>query len=96
MRDPSGQLTDSLKALGLSELLARARELRVAYPRDRERLIEAAVKAARFDDQNDRHEARGQQAVKAAGIKADVETPGVENRAQCRGEHPSENDDHQP
>jgi len=94
--DPSGQLTDGLEALGLSELLARARELGVAFLRDREGLIKAAIKATRLDKENDQHEARGKQAVKPAGIETEVEAPRVENSTECHVEHPSADDDHQP
>src|ERR1700730_17885591 len=43
VRYPSSQLADSLEALGLSELLTRARELGVAFLRDHQSLIKAAV-----------------------------------------------------
>ena len=93
---PPGQLTDSFEALGLREGLARARQLGVAFLRDCESLIKAAVKAARFDKESDRHEASGKKAVKVAGIKSDVETPGIENRAECPVKHPGDDDNHQP
>jgi hypothetical protein len=44
VRDPSGQLTDSLEALGLSEFLSRACEFGVAFLRDRKSLIKTLVR----------------------------------------------------
>ena len=96
VRDPSGQLTDSLEALGLSERFARAGELCVAFARDGEGLIKAAGKAARLDQHNGQPDARSKQTEKTAGIKTDVEAPRVDNRAECHIEHPSAEDDHQP
>ena len=42
VRDSSRQLADSLEASGLCKFLTRARELDIAFPRDRESLIKAA------------------------------------------------------
>jgi hypothetical protein len=72
VRNPSSQLTDRLQTLGLSELLARARELGATFFRDRESVIKPAVQAACLEQEYDRQEARGKQAEKAAGIKADI------------------------
>ncbi len=78
VRNPSCQLTDSLQTLGLSELLARARELCATFFRDRESLIKPAVKAAFASKEDDRHEARGKRSRKGGRHEADIEAPGVE------------------
>src|SRR6516225_1551925 len=96
VRDPSGQLTDSFEALGLRERLARARQLGVAFLRDCESLIKAAVKAARFDKESDRHEANGKKAVKVAGIKPDAKTPGIKTLPSAPSNLQADNDTHKP
>src|SRR6516162_752982 len=85
---------DSLQTLGLSELLARARELGATILRDGKSLIKPAIKTACLEKQNDRHEARGKHAEEAAGIKAHIKRSGAENPAERPVEHPSDDDNH--
>src|SRR6516162_5199941 len=68
---------DSLQTLGLSELLARARELGATILRDGKSLIKPAIKTSCLEKQNDRHEARGKHAEEAAGIKATSKGPAL-------------------
>src|SRR5437667_1101536 len=80
--DSTGQQTDRLEALGLSELLSRACELGVACFRDRESLIKAAVQPARLDQQNDRHDARRKQPKEVADVITEVKASTSNIQAQ--------------
>src|SRR5207244_2738022 len=94
--DSTGQQTDRLEALGLSELLSRACELGVACFRDRESLIKAAVQPARLDQQNDRHDARRKQPKEVADVITEVKASGIEEPVERHIEHPGADGNDQP
>ena len=80
---PPGQENDRRRPLAL-----------LAFPSHGTR--EPRIERDGLEQQHDQNEARGQKTVDAAGVKAEIEAPGIEHRAQGHIAEPGNQNDHKP